>query len=128
MLSRVSLVAILLTLNCMIRATECTRPPLIEERRHEVEGDVVAPGRRVLRYTHVNVTSESSPPLTSPSDNIAKDKLAEVKLQDAYSKIGVEERGNSIRRSNARLFCRRRLSLELSFSSPLTKIPTRVFN
>ncbi|XP_032663247.1 uncharacterized protein LOC116840535 [Odontomachus brunneus] len=86
MLSRVSLVAILLALNCLIRAVECTRSPP-REKRHETEGDV-APARRLLRYTRGNVTSEGPPPLTSP-DNVAKDKLAEVDFGDAHSKIGV---------------------------------------
>lgn len=96
MLPRVSLVALLLALNCLVRATQCTRS---QERGREVAGDVasIVPGGWVLlRHTHANVTSESPPSLTSSPDDVAKDKLAkdEVDLEDADSAIELEKRGN----------------------------------
>lgn len=91
MLSRVSLVAILLTLNCLIHAMECRRSPP-QEKRHGIKGDVL--GGELLRYRRDNVTSKSRPPPLTPPDNVATDKLAEVDLGSAPVMKDVDERGN----------------------------------
>ncbi|XP_014475674.1 PREDICTED: uncharacterized protein LOC106744994 [Dinoponera quadriceps] len=120
MLSRVSLIAILLTFNCLIREMECTRSP---EKRHE-EDDVVA-GRRVLRYTPVNVTSESPLPLTSSSDNDAKDKLAQVDLEDGHSKTEVKERDRP--RNRKRRMDRTMMALLMAYKLKfIALIPTMI--
>ncbi|KMQ91503.1 family transcriptional regulator [Lasius niger] len=94
MQSRVNLVvAILLTLNCVSRAMEYSRS--LQEKRQEEEERAVTYGRKVLRYTYNNVTSES---LISPTgDRIARGTLAEMHIQDVHStqpRSGIEERGN----------------------------------
>lgn len=92
MLSRVNLVAILLTLNCISRAIEHSRSALEKWQEEERAG---TSGKKVFRYD--NVTSES--PVSSVSGRNAKDKVAKIHrsigqdIYDAYSKIEIEERG-----------------------------------
>ncbi|XP_012228126.1 uncharacterized protein [Linepithema humile] len=85
MLSRVSLLTILLILNCVSRAMEHSKSPQ-EER-------AVTSDKKVLRHTYVNVTFENL--VSSANSSIAKDQLTKMHIQDehsAHSKIGVEER------------------------------------
>lgn len=94
MLSRVNLVAILLTLNCVSRAIEHSRTAL---EKWQEEERAIASGKKVLRYTYDNVTSESF--ISSINDRNTKDKVAQVHRsldQDIYnphSNIEVEGRG-----------------------------------
>lgn len=93
MLSRVNLVAILLTLNCVSRATEYSRS--LQEKRQDEEERAVTSSRKILRYTYNNVTSES--PIFSTDDRVVRDTLAEMHVQDVHSaqpRSGVEARGN----------------------------------
>lgn len=89
MLSRVNLVAILLTLNCVSRAIEHSRSAL---EKWQVEEKAVTSSKKVLRYTYDNVTSES--PISSVNGRNAKDNIHYSFDQDIYnSKIEAEERG-----------------------------------
>lgn len=94
MLSRVNLVAILLTLNCISRAIEHSRSALDKWQEEERAG---TSGKKVFRYTYDNVTSES--PVSSVSGRDARDKVAKIHrsidqdIYDAYSKVEMEERG-----------------------------------
>lgn len=94
MLSRVNLVAILLTLNCVSRATEHSRSAL--EEWQEEDGAVTS-GKKVLRYTYDNVTSESS--ISSVNGRNTRDKIMKIDhsiyedIFNPHSKIVVEERG-----------------------------------
>ncbi|KAM0736208.1 hypothetical protein ACS0PU_010169 [Formica fusca] len=81
MLSRVNLIAILLTLNCVSRAMEYSRS--LQEKRQEEEEKAVTSSRKILRYTYNNVTSES--PIFSTGDRVARDTLAEMHIQDIHS-------------------------------------------
>lgn len=92
MLSRVNLVTILLTLNCVSHAMEYSKS-LQEKRQEDEERAVTSFSRKILRYMYNNVTSES---LISSIDRIARDTLAEMHVQDvdAQPRSEVEERGN----------------------------------
>ncbi|XP_070164614.1 uncharacterized protein [Polyergus mexicanus] len=97
MLSRVNLVAILLTLNCVSRAMEHSRS--LRDKRQEAEERAVTSSRKILRYTYNNVTSES--PIFSTGDGVARDTLAEMHVQDIRSvqpRSGVEARDEARRR------------------------------
>lgn len=101
MLSRVNLVAILLTLSYVIRAIECSESPRVKPQ--EKNGvTAVATGDRILEYAHGNATSEG-PAAPSTTDArvvvvVAKDKPAEtrrVRDDGAYpEEFRVEKRGN----------------------------------
>lgn len=94
MLSRVNLVAILLTLNCVSRAIEHSRSTL-EKWQEEERADTS--DKKMLRYTYDNVTSEN--PISSVNGRNASDKVAKIHrsidqdLDNAYSRIDMEERG-----------------------------------
>lgn len=93
MLSRVNLVAILLTLNCVSRATEHSKSAL--EKWHEEDRSVTS-GKKILRYTYDNVTSDNPISSANPRDKIAKiHRSIDEDLYDAYPKIEREARGKS---------------------------------
>lgn len=92
MLSRVNLLAILLTLNCVSHAIEHSKSAL---EKWQEEEKAVTSGKKVLRYTYDKVTSEN--PISSVNRN-AKDKIHysfDQDIYNAYSKIEAEERGKS---------------------------------
>ncbi|XP_011154974.1 uncharacterized protein LOC105192498 [Harpegnathos saltator] len=120
MLSRVSLVAILLILNCL--TTECTESP--QEERHGTEGDVAADERVLRQRTHGKVMSESSP-LLATHGNVSKHKLSEVELQDAQSKTGAEERDRP--RNRKRRMDRTMMALLMAYKLKfIALIPTMI--
>lgn len=96
MLSRVNLVAILLTLNCVSRAIEHSRSTL---EKWQEEERAVTSDKKVLRYTYDNVTSESPISSVNGRNQSASDKVAKIRrsfdqdLDNAYSRIEMEERG-----------------------------------
>ncbi|TGZ33766.1 uncharacterized protein LOC112460330 [Temnothorax curvispinosus] len=100
MLSRVNLVALLLTLNCVSRAIEHSRSPL---EKWQEEGRAVTSDKKVLRYMYDNVTSES--PISSVNGrNGDRDKVAKIHrsidqdIYNAYSKIEMRDRDETRRR------------------------------
>ncbi|XP_011880696.1 PREDICTED: uncharacterized protein LOC105569115 [Vollenhovia emeryi] len=99
MLSRVNLVAILLTLNCVSRATEHSRSAL---EKWQEEERAVTSGKKVLRHAYENVTPES--PVSSVNGRNARDKVAkthrsiEQDIYNAYSKIEMEARDEARRK------------------------------
>lgn len=93
MLSRINLVAILLTLNCVSHAMEYSRS--LQEKRQEDEERAITSSRKILRYMYNNVTSEDF--ISSTDDRIARDSLAEMHVEDIHNaqpRSEVEERGN----------------------------------
>lgn len=96
MLLRVNLVAVLLTLNCVSRASEHSKSTLEKWQKEE---RTVTSGEKILRYTSDNVTFEN--PTSSINGRNARDKVAKVHrsidedFYNARSKIEVEERGKS---------------------------------
>ncbi|XP_011703624.1 PREDICTED: uncharacterized protein LOC105459368 [Wasmannia auropunctata] len=99
MLSRVNMVAILLTLNCVSRAIEHSKSAL---EKWQEEERAVTSGKKVLRYTYDNVTFEN--PISSVNGRNVRDKVAKIHrsidqdIYNAYSKIGVEERDEARRK------------------------------
>ncbi|XP_025269714.1 uncharacterized protein LOC112639549 [Camponotus floridanus] len=89
MLSRVNLITILLTLNCVSHAMEYSKS--LQEKRQEDEERAVTFSRKILRYMYNNITFED---LISSTDRIARDTLAEMHVQDvdAQPRSEVEER------------------------------------
>ncbi|XP_012522980.1 uncharacterized protein LOC118645237 [Monomorium pharaonis] len=98
MLLRVNLVAILLTLNCVSRATEHSRSVLEKWQREE---RAVTSDKKILRYTYDNVTSESS--ISSVNDRNASevaeiDRSIDEDIYSPHSKIEVKERDEARRK------------------------------
>ncbi|EFN64639.1 hypothetical protein EAG_08282 [Camponotus floridanus] len=95
MLSRVNLITILLTLNCVSHAMEYSKS--LQEKRQEDEERAVTFSRKILRYMYNNITFED---LISSTDRIARDTLAEMHVQDvdAQPRSEVEERDQARRR------------------------------
>lgn len=96
MLSRVNLVVILLSLNCISRAIEHSKSAL---EKWQEEERAVTSGKKVLRYTYDNVTFEN--PLSPVNGRDARDKVAKIHrsvdqdIFNAHSKSEVEGRGKS---------------------------------
>ncbi|XP_018404778.1 PREDICTED: uncharacterized protein LOC108781338 [Cyphomyrmex costatus] len=101
MLLRVNLVAVLLALNCVSRASEYSKSTLEKwqkEQRAATSGE-----KKILRYTYDNVTFEN--PISSFNDRkIARDKVAKIHrsidedFYNAHSKIEVKERDEARRK------------------------------
>ncbi|KAL6432052.1 hypothetical protein ACFW04_006637 [Cataglyphis niger] len=120
MLSRVNLVAILLILNCVSRAMEYSRS--LQEKRQDEEERAVTSSRRILRYTYNNVTSES--PIFSIDDRVARDTLAEMKVQDVHSapsRSEVEARDEARRKRRMNIMLPLLIAYKLKF---ISLIPT----
>ncbi|XP_011163928.2 uncharacterized protein LOC105198786 [Solenopsis invicta] len=124
MLSRVNLVAILLTLNCVSRAIEHSRTAL---EKWQEEERAIASGKKVLRYTYDNVTSESF--ISSINDRNTKDKVAQVHRsldQDIYNPhSNIEVEGRDEARRKKRKVGRTLMALLLAYKLKLVAlIPT----
>ncbi|XP_072760803.1 uncharacterized protein [Anoplolepis gracilipes] len=90
MLSRVNLITILLTLNCVSCTIDYSRS--LQEKRQQEEEKAVTSSRKILRYN--NVTFEN---LISSTD----DRIAKTHVQDVHSvqpRSGMEERGEARQR------------------------------
>ncbi|XP_071557024.1 uncharacterized protein [Temnothorax nylanderi] len=98
MLSRVNLVALLLTLNCVSRAIEHSRSAL---EKWQEEERAVTSDKKVLRYMYDNVTSEN--PISSVNgrngDKVPKiHRSIDQDIYNAYSKIEMRDRDETRRR------------------------------
>ncbi|XP_011646086.1 uncharacterized protein LOC105432822 [Pogonomyrmex barbatus] len=100
MLSRVNLVTILLTLNCVSRAIEHSKSP---QEKQQDEERAVTSGKKILRHTYDNVMSESSISLAdgrNVRDNFWLDihSLIDQGNHKAHSKTEAKDRDGARRK------------------------------
>ncbi len=93
MLLRVNLVAVLLTLNCVSRASEHSKST---PEKWQKEERIVTSNEKILRHMNDNVNPISSVNGRNAKDNIAKiHRSIDEDFYNVHSKIEVEERGKS---------------------------------
>ncbi|XP_018372159.1 PREDICTED: uncharacterized protein LOC108767036 [Trachymyrmex cornetzi] len=99
MLLRVNLVVVLLTLNCVSRASEHSKST---PEKWQKEERTITPGEKILRYMNDNVTFEN--PISLVNGRNARDKVAKIHriidedFYNAHSKIEVKERDEARRK------------------------------
>lgn len=99
MLLRANLVAVLLTLNCVSRASEHSKST---SEKWQKEERTVTSGEKILRYMNDNITFEN--PISSVNGHNVKNNIAKIHrsidedFYNAHSKIEVEERDEARRK------------------------------
>ncbi|XP_018054423.1 PREDICTED: uncharacterized protein LOC108691263 [Atta colombica] len=96
MLLRVNLVAVLLTLNCVSRASEHSKST---PEKWQKEERIVTSNEKILRHMNDNVNPISSVNGRNAKDNIAKiHRSIDEDFYNVHSKIEVEERDEARRK------------------------------